>query len=165
MFIPDPGSEYCPSKIRTFSIPDHGSASKNWSVLTKKMVSKLSVMWSGLFIPDPDPDFLPIPDPGSRGQKGTGSRIRIRNTLLWIPYPAKWRLHRPHSALVRCFLSTTRNHFFCMHSVRQLSALPSKRWNTCTALHCLKAQDAGGGTTANKGSKGTAITIHSPSLN
>ncbi len=21
----------------------------------------------------PDPDFLPIPDPGSRGQKGTGS--------------------------------------------------------------------------------------------
>jgi hypothetical protein len=32
--------------------------------------------------PDPDPDFLPIPDPGSRGQKGTGSRIRIRNTVL-----------------------------------------------------------------------------------
>jgi hypothetical protein len=30
----------------------------------------------GLVIPDPDPDFLPIPDPGSRGQKGTGSRIR-----------------------------------------------------------------------------------------
>jgi hypothetical protein len=26
--------------------------------------------------------FLPIPDPGSRGQKGTGSRIRIRNTSL-----------------------------------------------------------------------------------
>jgi hypothetical protein len=33
-----------------------------------------------LFIPDPDPDFLPIPDPGSRGQKGTGSRIRIHHT-------------------------------------------------------------------------------------
>ncbi len=33
-----------------------------------------------MFIPDPDPDFLPIPDPVSRGQKGTGSRIRIRNT-------------------------------------------------------------------------------------
>ncbi len=28
-------------------------------------------------IPDPDPDFLPIADPGP---KGTGSRIRIRNT-------------------------------------------------------------------------------------
>jgi hypothetical protein len=25
-------------------------------------------------------NFLLIPDPGSRGQKGTGSRIRIRNT-------------------------------------------------------------------------------------
>jgi hypothetical protein len=28
----------------------------------------------------PDPDFLSILDPGSRGQKGTGSRIRISNT-------------------------------------------------------------------------------------
>jgi hypothetical protein len=27
-------------------------------------------------------DFLPIPDPGPRGQKGTGSRIRIRNTVI-----------------------------------------------------------------------------------
>jgi hypothetical protein len=26
-------------------------------------------MMSGLFIPDPDPNFLPIPDPGSRGSK------------------------------------------------------------------------------------------------
>jgi hypothetical protein len=33
-----------------------------------------------VFIPDPDPDFLPIPVPGSRGQKGAGSRVRIRNT-------------------------------------------------------------------------------------
>jgi hypothetical protein len=31
-----------------------------------------------MFIPDPDLDILPIPDPG--GQKGTGSRIRIRNS-------------------------------------------------------------------------------------
>jgi hypothetical protein len=28
-----------------------------------------------LFIPEPDPDFLPMPDPRSRGQKGTWSRI------------------------------------------------------------------------------------------
>jgi hypothetical protein len=27
-------------------------------------------------IPDPEPDFLPILDLGSRGQKGTGSRTR-----------------------------------------------------------------------------------------
>ncbi len=39
------------------------------------MVSKLWKIWSGMFIPDPDADYLPIPDPGSRGQKGTGSRI------------------------------------------------------------------------------------------
>ncbi len=50
-------------RIRIFSIPNPGSASKNFSILTKKTVSKLSEIWSGLFIPDPDPDFLPIPDP------------------------------------------------------------------------------------------------------
>ncbi len=33
-----------------------------------------------MFTPNPDPDFLTIPDPGSRGQKGIGSRIRIRIT-------------------------------------------------------------------------------------
>jgi FKBP-type peptidyl-prolyl cis-trans isomerase len=33
-------------------------------------------MSSRIRIPDADFDFLPIPDPGSRGQKGTGSRIR-----------------------------------------------------------------------------------------
>jgi hypothetical protein len=27
-------------------------------------------------IPDPEPDFLPMPDPGSKGEKNTGSRIR-----------------------------------------------------------------------------------------
>jgi hypothetical protein len=31
-------------------------------------------------IPDPDADFLPIMDPGFRGQKGTGSRIWILNS-------------------------------------------------------------------------------------
>jgi hypothetical protein len=34
---------------------------------------------SWIRISDPDLDFLTIPDPGSRGQKGTGSGIRIRN--------------------------------------------------------------------------------------
>ncbi len=40
-------------------------------------------------IPDHDPDFLPIPDPGSRGQKGTGSQIPG-------PDPAHWKLHKTH---------------------------------------------------------------------
>ncbi len=30
----------------------------------------------------PDPYFLPILNPGPRGEKGTGSRIRIRNTVI-----------------------------------------------------------------------------------
>ena len=33
------------------------------------------------FISDPVLDFWLISDPGSRGQKGTGSRTRIRNTV------------------------------------------------------------------------------------
>ncbi len=39
-----------------------------------------------MFIPDPDLDFLPIPDPGSRGQKGTGSATlsRIPNWLYTV---------------------------------------------------------------------------------
>jgi hypothetical protein len=49
----------------------------------QKLVSKLSEILAGLIIPDPDPVYLPIPDPGSRGQKGTGSRIRIRNTVFY----------------------------------------------------------------------------------
>jgi hypothetical protein len=36
----------------------------------------LSYLKYGFEIRDPE---KPIPDPGSRGQKGTGSRIRIRN--------------------------------------------------------------------------------------
>jgi hypothetical protein len=40
----------CLTRIRIFSIPD-------FSILTQKMVSKLSEIRSGLFIPDPDHDF------------------------------------------------------------------------------------------------------------
>ncbi len=65
-----PRSEFFPSRILD---PQQEFKSFN----PQKKCSKI---WFGLFIPDPDPEFLPIPDPGSRGQKGTGSRIRIRNT-------------------------------------------------------------------------------------
>jgi hypothetical protein len=52
----------------------------------------------------PDPDFLPIPDPGSRGQNATGSRIRniakykldIKGKRL-IP-GAAWRGGGPHGS-------------------------------------------------------------------
>ncbi len=47
-------------------------------LFTQKIVTKLSKIW----VRDPGSGIrkIPIPDPGSRGQKGTGSRIRIRNT-------------------------------------------------------------------------------------
>jgi hypothetical protein len=64
--------------------PGSGSASKNLSILTQKVVSKPSEIWSGVFIPDPDLDFLPIPAPGSRGQKAPDSgtaKLVITDTL------------------------------------------------------------------------------------
>ncbi len=83
------------SRIRLFSISDPRSEIfhpgsrihiKELSILTQKIVFKLSEIWSGLFIPDPDPNFLPIPDLGSRGQKNTGSRIRICNTASYTTW-------------------------------------------------------------------------------
>jgi hypothetical protein len=56
MFIPDPGSK--------FFYPGSGTASKNLSILTQKIVSKISEILSGMFIPDLDLDLLPIPYPG-----------------------------------------------------------------------------------------------------
>jgi hypothetical protein len=54
-------------------------------LLNQKIVIKLSKIWvwdPGSWIRDPGSgkNLFRIPDPGSRGQKGTGSRIRIRNT-------------------------------------------------------------------------------------
>ncbi len=77
--IPDPVSEFFhpgsririfPSRIPypNFSIPDPGSAS---SILTQKIVSKLSEIWSGLFILDPDPEFLPSRFQGSKRHRIT----------------------------------------------------------------------------------------------
>jgi hypothetical protein len=42
---------------------------KEFKYFNPKIVSKLSKIWSGMIIPDPDLDFIPIPDPGSRGSK------------------------------------------------------------------------------------------------
>jgi hypothetical protein len=61
-----PGSDFFPSQIRIKEFKP--KKPKKWFLSSRK------------YDPDPDADFLPIPDPGSRGQKGTGSRIRISNT-------------------------------------------------------------------------------------
>ncbi len=65
-----PGSEFSPSRIL-----DPGAASKNLSFLTHKMVCKLSEMWSGLSIPDPDPVSWFFTNPGSRIQGWKRHRI------------------------------------------------------------------------------------------
>jgi hypothetical protein len=66
-FIPDPGSEFFHpgTRIRVKKIPDPGSASKiliSFAQKTQKLVSKLSEISSGMFIPDPDLNFLTNPD-------------------------------------------------------------------------------------------------------
>jgi hypothetical protein len=82
MFIPDPYFSHPGSRVKKIS--GSAFASKNLSILIQKFVYKLSEIWFKIFIPDPDLDFLPIPYPGFRGQKGigSGSAFFIR---VWIP--------------------------------------------------------------------------------
>jgi hypothetical protein len=47
-------------------------------VFTQKIVTKPSKIW--VWDPGSEIRKKPSQDPGSRGQKGNGSRIRIRNT-------------------------------------------------------------------------------------
>jgi hypothetical protein len=71
--VPNPGSEFFSSRIRSKEFEYCNP--KKWFLNSRKYDPGCSSR-----IPDPDTGFLPIPDPGQMGQKGTGSRIRIRNT-------------------------------------------------------------------------------------
>ncbi len=84
MFIPDPVSDFFPSRIPDPNCLHPGSRirikelkyfnpkkTKKWFLSSRKYDPGCSSR-----IPDPDADFLPITDPGSRGQKGIGSRIQ-----------------------------------------------------------------------------------------
>jgi hypothetical protein len=80
-----PGSDFFPSRIRTVSIQDPGSASKNLSILTQKkwfLSSRKYDPGCSSRIPDPDADFYPSRIQGSKRHRipDPGSRIRIRNT-------------------------------------------------------------------------------------
>jgi hypothetical protein len=88
MFIPDPGSDFFPSRIRFFQSRIRFKEVKYFNPKTLFLSSRkydpgcssrirISDPESGSRIPNPDSDFLPIPypRPRSRGQKGTGSRI------------------------------------------------------------------------------------------
>ena len=74
--IPDPnffhpGSRIFPSRI---NIIEFKYFNHNTLFLNSRKYDLGCSSWIRILI------FLPIPDPGSRGQKGTVSRIRIRNT-------------------------------------------------------------------------------------
>jgi hypothetical protein len=65
MFIPDPRSEFFPSRIQSkkdFRIPDS----------VRIRIKDLSILTQIRF-PDPDLDFLPIKDPGEKRASDPGS--------------------------------------------------------------------------------------------
>jgi hypothetical protein len=99
MFIPDPESEVFHPGFQIKKAPD-----SRFRIRNKEFYSKNCSLALGNVIGDvhpgsriwiPDMDFFSILDPGSRGQKSTGSRIRIHNSdineqlflLAEDPYP------------------------------------------------------------------------------
>ena len=74
--------------------------SKNyWSFYPKNCHQALKNMglWSGTRYPGSGKNLFRIPDPGSRGQKGTGSRIPDPDPQhCWLVWSSSWRiLHNP----------------------------------------------------------------------
>jgi hypothetical protein len=77
MFISDPNFSIPDPRLKRFRIPDPDRQLKIEVLLTPKIVSKLSEIRSGMFIPDPDLDFLSILDPRS----GTATLSKNDNFL------------------------------------------------------------------------------------
>jgi hypothetical protein len=79
MFIPDHGSKFFHPVSRIQGQKDSGSRIQIRIKEFQYFLPKQLFLSSRKYdpgCPDPDLDFLPILDPGSRGQQGTGSRIR-----------------------------------------------------------------------------------------
>jgi hypothetical protein len=90
--MPDPGSEFFHpgSRIKVKKIADPEPHKRIKVILTQKNVFKLSKK----MILDVHPGSrirIPDSDPGSRGQKSSGSRIRIRNTGCELLDPVLFR--------------------------------------------------------------------------
>ncbi len=106
MIIPDPNFFIPNPRSKTFRIPYPHQ--KSYVLLTKKIVCKLSEIWSGMFIPDPDLDFLlRIPNPGGKKAPlpGSGSAT-LSNWFCWQDQqlaPQMWErdLREPHRRRAR----------------------------------------------------------------
>jgi hypothetical protein len=81
MFIPDPIFSILDPESEFLSTPDPGSASKNLSIFPKKRFLSFRKYDPGC---SSRIRILPFTHPGSRGQKGIGSRIR--NTAVWLSF-------------------------------------------------------------------------------
>jgi hypothetical protein len=66
-------------------------------LFTQKIVTKLSKIW--LWVPGSGKNLFRIPDPGSRGQKGTGSRIPDLDPQHWKIYI---NIHKLRGEQVMC---------------------------------------------------------------
>ncbi len=89
MFIPDPTFFHPGSRIRTVSIPDPGSPSKNLSILTPKkwfLSSRKYDPGCSSRIPDPGSGcwLLPIPDPGVKKAPDPGSGSATLGIRHWF---------------------------------------------------------------------------------
>ncbi len=89
--IPDPTFFHPGSRIRTVSIPDPGSSSKNLSKKSQKkwfLSSKKYDPGCSSRIPDPDADFLPsrIPEPGVKKvpDPGSGSATLLMRGFFYL---------------------------------------------------------------------------------
>ncbi len=101
---------YPGSRIRMFSIPDPGSASKNLSILNQKLF-----LSSRKYDPDhssrirtgiQDPDFLPIPDPEVKKAPDPGSR----SATLGQTFPTK-RVVSDQNLRQQLFNKNVKEHF------------------------------------------------------
>jgi hypothetical protein len=113
MFIPDPGSDFFPSRIPDPNCLHLGSRIliKEFKYFKKRkkrfLSSKKYDPGCSSRIPDPDADFLPsrIPDPGVKKAPNPGSRIRIRNT----EYMYNFEFYNPQIVMYQ--LQQTANRF------------------------------------------------------
>jgi hypothetical protein len=89
MFIPDPGSDFFPSRIRIFHPGSririkefkYFNPPKKWFLSSRKYDPGCSSR-----IPDPDPYLLPIQDPGVKRAPGPGSLIPDPDPQHWFKY-------------------------------------------------------------------------------